>query len=116
MNSSDIVEKMVLGTAQFGMDYGIANLSGKPSKMEVFKILDLAWEKGVRSFDTAPGYDSEVILGEFILANGIQDEAIVLTKISSLDGVSDYQQRIRTSLESSLKNLDCSFDVLFFHR
>ena len=113
--SLNITEKMVLGTAQFGMDYGIANISGKPKKKEVFGILDLAWENGIRRFDTAPNYGSEELLGEFILANGIQDEAIVLTKISSLDGVSDYQQRIRTSLESSLKNLGCPVDVLFLH-
>ena len=47
---------MVLGTAQFGMDYGIVNINGKPKKKEVFDILDLAWEKGIRQFDTAPGY------------------------------------------------------------
>jgi len=111
----NMTEKMVLGTAQFGMDYGIANVSGQPTKNEVFNILSLSWEKGIRHFDTAPNYGSEELLGEFILANGIQDEAIVLTKISSLDGVSDYQQRIRTSLESSLKNLGCPIDVLFFH-
>jgi aryl-alcohol dehydrogenase-like predicted oxidoreductase len=111
----NIAEKMVLGTAQFGMDYGIANVSGKPTKKEVFGILDLAWENGVRRFDAAPGYGSEVLLGEFILANGIQDKAIVLTKISSLDGASDYQQRIRVTLESSLDNLGCPVDILFFH-
>ena len=108
-------EKMVLGTAQFGMDYGIANVSGKLTKKEVFGIIDHAWGKGIRRFDTAPSYGSEALLGEFILANGIQDEAIVLTKISSLDGASDCQQRIRTSLESSLKKLGCPIDVLFFH-
>ena len=113
--SLNITEKMVLGTAQFGMDYGIANVSGKPSKKEVFGILDLAWEKGVRHFDTAPGYGSEALLGEFITANGIQDEAIVLTKIPSLYGVSDFQTDIITNLESSLKNLGCPIDVLFFH-
>ena len=43
--SLNITEKMVLGTAQFGMDYGIANINGKPKKKEVFGILDLAWEK-----------------------------------------------------------------------
>ena len=50
-----ITEKVVLGTVQFGVDYGIANTSGRPSRKEVFQILDLAWDKGVRSFDTAPG-------------------------------------------------------------
>jgi len=110
-----ITEKMVLGTAQFGMDYGIANVSGKPTKKMIFGILNLAWEKGVRRFDTAPGYGSEALLGEFILANGIQDEAIVLTKIPSLDGASGYQRSIRTSLEASLNNLGCAVEVLFFH-
>ena len=106
---------MVLGTAQFGMDYGIANINGKPKKKEVFDILDLAWKKGIRRFDSAPGYGSEALLGEFITANGIQDEAIVLTKIPSLYGVSDFQTDIITNLESSLKNLGCPIDVLFFH-
>ena len=64
--SLNITEKMVLGTAQFGMDYGIANASGKPSKKEVFSILDLAWGKGVTRFDTAPDYGSEKVLGDFI--------------------------------------------------
>ena len=113
--SLNITEKMVLGTAQFGMDYGIANINGKPKKKEVFDILDLAWKKGIRRFDSAPGYGSEALLGEFIAANSIQDEAIVLTKIPSLYGVSDFQTDIITNLESSLKNLGCPVDVLFFH-
>ena len=115
MGTIDIIPKMVLGTAQFGMDYGIANVGGKPTKKEVFGILDLAWEKGVRRFDTAPGYGSEALLGEFILANGSQDEAKVLTKIPSLGRAPGYQKSIRTSLESSLDDLGCSIDVLFFH-
>ena len=115
MGTIDIISKMVLGTTQFGMDYGIANVSGKPTKKEVFGILDLAWEKGVRRFDTAPSYRSEALLGEFILANGSQDEAKVLTKIPSLGRAPGYQKSIRTSLESSLDDLGCPIDVLFFH-
>ena len=113
--SLNITDKMILGTAQFGMDYGITNIDGKPKKKEVFGILDLAWKKGIRRFDSAPGYGSEALLGEFITANGIQDETIVLTKIPSLYGVSDFQTDIITNLESSLKNLGCPIDVLFFH-
>ena len=77
------------------MDYGIVNVSGKPTKKVVFGILDLAWEKGIRRFDTAPGYGSEALLGEFIMANGLQDEAIVLIKIPSLENSNDYKQFIR---------------------
>ena len=115
MGTIDIIHKMVLGTAQFGMDYGIANISGKPTKKEVFGILDLAWENGVRRFDTAPGYGSEIILGEFITANGLQDEAIVLTKIPSQENSSDYRKSIWSSLKTSLNYLGCPVDVLFFH-
>ena len=106
---------MVLGTAQFGMDYGIANISGKPTKKVIFSILDLAWEKGVRRFDTAPGYGSETLLGEFIFANGLQNEAIVLTKIPSIEASEDYMKVIKTSIESSLKALGCPVGLLFFH-
>ena len=111
----NITDKMVLGTAQFGMDYGIANVSGKPTKKEVFNILSLAWKKGVWRFDTAPGYSSESLLGEFISTNGLQDKVKVLTKIPSLDGLSDYETIIIKSTELSLKNLGCPIDVLFFH-
>jgi len=106
---------MVLGTAQFGMDYGIANIAGKPTQKEVFNILSLAWENGVRCFDTAPDYGSEKLLGEFITTNGLQDEIRVLTKIPSLEGTSDHQQSIRKSTELSLKNIGCPVHVLFFH-
>jgi uncharacterized protein len=111
----NITNKMVLGTAQFGMDYGIANTIGKPSNEDVFQILDLAWESGVRKFDTAPSYNSESLLGEFILNKGIQDKIKVLTKIPSLNGLSDYETIIIKSTELSLKNLGCPIDVLFFH-
>ena len=85
-----IEDKLVLGTAQFGMDYGIANISGKPTYKQVYAIFELAWKKGIRRFDTAPGYGSEALLGEFIDAHGIQNEAIILTKISALEN-KDYQ-------------------------
>ena len=112
---SDIAEKIVLGTAQFGMDYGIANVSGKPAKQDVFDILALAWERGIRRFDTAPGYGSEDLLGKFIANNGLRDKVKVFTKIPSLDSLSDYETIIIKSTELSLKNLGCPIDVLFFH-
>ncbi|MFC2117210.1 aldo/keto reductase [Bacteroidota bacterium] len=111
----NITEKIVLGTAQFGMDYGITNVTGKPTEKEIFNIFSLAWENGIRHFDTAPGYGSEPLLGKFIKSNGLQKEAKVLTKISSLKGLSDYRNNIRTSVETSLKYLGCPIDVLFFH-
>ena len=97
----EFTEKMVLGTAQFGMDYGITNVNGKPTRNEVFNILDFAWENGVRRFDTAPGYDSETWLGDFLTSRGLQDQIKILTKIflpsSQLEeGPRVYQEKIFT--------------------
>lgn len=115
MKSVDITKKIVLGTAQFGMDYGITNVSGQPTKKEVFNILSHAWENGVRCFDTAPGYGSEKLLGEYIEANGVGKELKVLTKIHSLKGSSDYRGIIQSSIETSLEHLGCPIKVLFLH-
>jgi len=116
MKIIDITQKIVLGTAQFSMDYGITNVSGQPTKKEVFNILSLAWGKGVRRFDTAPGYGSEKLLGEFIVAHGLKNEVKVLTKIPSLEGSSNCRQTIQSSLESSLEHLGCPINVLFLHK
>ncbi len=62
MNS--FLDKIVIGTAQFGLDYGINNKTGKIPPEEVFKILDSMKEFGIDYIDTAQAYgDSENILG-----------------------------------------------------
>ena len=106
---------MVLGTAQFGMDYGIANITGKPTKQQVYEILELAWDMGVRRYDTAPSYESEDLLGEFISHHGIESDIILLTKLSGLRDKNDYKSMIKSSIESSLNKLGCRIEVLFFH-
>ena len=110
-----IANKLVLGTAQFGMDYGITNISGKPGKKKVFKILELAWRNGVRRFDTAPGYGSEALLGEFIAAHGLEKNAIILTKLPGMEEKRDKKSAIRACIETSIEKLGCNIEVLFFH-
>jgi aryl-alcohol dehydrogenase-like predicted oxidoreductase len=110
------ISKMVLGTVQMGSDYGIANRSGKPSTSESMRILETAWDGGIRNFDTAPGYNSETILGQFIKTQGIENEAKVLTKISSLGNDNEWQSSIRKSIVKSLSDIGVSsIKVLFFH-
>jgi len=115
LTTSNFVEKVVLGTAQFGMNYGIANLSGKPTKEEAFRVLEHAWDRGVRRFDTAPIYGSETILGEFIRSNALQGEAIVLTKIPRLAEARVLKEAVKSSINTSLEQLGCAIDVLFLH-
>jgi len=63
--------KLCLGTAQFGLDYGINNKNGQIKKKEVFDILNYAHNNGVDVLDTASAYgNSESILGEAIGSTG----------------------------------------------
>ena len=59
---------MILGTAQLGLNYGVNNRTGKPSKKETFDILDYAYNNGIHMLDTASSYgDSEKLIGEYSL-------------------------------------------------
>lgn len=73
--------RLVLGTAQMGLRYGVANRHGKPDAGAVTEILSHARAAGVTTLDTATAYgDAETVLGRAGLA-GWQ----VITKIPSLN-------------------------------
>lgn len=56
--------KLVLGTAQLGLKYGIANRGGALSASEACALLRLAHESGISMLDTAPAYgESESVVG-----------------------------------------------------
>lgn len=58
--------RLGLGTAQFGLAYGIANTRGRPSDAEVTAVLDAAVDGDIALLDTAPAYgDAERRLGAF---------------------------------------------------
>ena len=55
--------RLVLGTAQLGMDYCIANTTGQPVYDTAKTIVQEAWESGICEFDTAQAYgQSEQVL------------------------------------------------------
>lgn len=58
--------KIVLGTAQFGLDYGISNKRGRMPEAEAFSVLEEAETAGIDTLDTAYAYgDSEKVIGAF---------------------------------------------------
>lgn len=62
--------KIALGTARFGMDYGIGKDGKQVRQGEVFCILSKAAEAGVEVIDTAHGYgESEKIIGSYLRTN-----------------------------------------------
>ena len=61
-----ITEKLILGTVQFGLDYGINNQNGKTPEEKIQKILDEAFSRGIRILDTAEAYgDSQNRIGNY---------------------------------------------------
>ena len=61
-----MTKKIVLGTAQFGLNYGISNKYGKLKFNEVFRILSYCYDKKINFLDTAIAYgSSEKDIGKF---------------------------------------------------
>jgi aryl-alcohol dehydrogenase-like predicted oxidoreductase len=57
--------KLALGTVQFGLDYGVANASGRVTPQEAAAIFRRAHICGMDTLDTAIAYgDSEAVLGQ----------------------------------------------------
>lgn len=82
LNQSNIVgeTRLVLGTAQMGMTYGVANRHGQPDLAQAAHILEIATRAGLTMLDTAAAYgESERVLGQAGVAGWK-----VITKIPSL--------------------------------
>lgn len=61
-----MVERLALGTVQFGVDYGINNPAGRMPQEQVGAVLADAEKSGIRLLDTAYAYgESECILGAY---------------------------------------------------
>jgi len=74
--------KIVLGTVQFGCQYGI-NSAGRPNDEEVRGILQKAAEAGIEKLDTSSAYgDSESVLGACIPADA---KFRIISKYPKLD-------------------------------
>ena len=59
------LNKLILGTVQFGLDYGINNNTGKVLFNEVKQILSICENQSITKLDTSYAYgDSEKVLGE----------------------------------------------------
>lgn len=108
---------LVLGTAQLGLNYGIANKTRQPSQNTANDIIREAWENGIREFDTAQGYGkSEQVLGKALSQLGLNNEALVISKFHpSLDHLNAGV--LSKALDNSLKQLGIpSLYSIMLHR
>lgn len=102
---ADSTLPLVLGTVQLGMEYGVANRTGKPALSQAIAIVETAWEEGVRCFDTAQAYgESEKVLGLAFKALQIEKAAKVVSKLPS-SSRPQHEKMLLESVRSSLENL-----------
>jgi len=63
--------KIILGTAQIGLNYGVTNTVAKPSTDMVRDLMDLAYQSGILTVDSAEHYgNANQILGEYHINSG----------------------------------------------
>ena len=59
-------KQLCLGSAQFGLDYGVTNNTGKITQQEIEKILEVAICSNIKYIDTASAYgNAEKLIGSF---------------------------------------------------
>ena len=89
--------KIALGTAQFGLDYGISNKTGQISESEVFEILNESIRSGIDVLDTAYAYgNSEQVIGNYVKEH--ENVFKIVSKLPECDP-SDVKNIFECSLE-----------------
>lgn len=109
-----VTSRLVLGTAQWGMRYGIANRSGRPATAAIETMLQTASDAGVWTLDTARAYgDSEEIIGALTAGD---PRWTVVTKIPPLRRERDARAAAFASLEASRRALRRDrLDIVLLH-
>lgn len=108
------MSRIALGTAQFGLTYGIANQDGKVERAEAAAMVRFAAAHGVDTIDTAIAYgDSESCLGQVGM-----DGMRVVTKLPALPpDCPDVHGWVRGQVLASCARLGCAtLDALLLHR
>jgi aryl-alcohol dehydrogenase-like predicted oxidoreductase len=114
------ISRLTLGTVQMGMNYGIANSTGKPSYEESREIIKCAYDAGINCLDTASAYgESEEVIAKALSDLGIEGRIVVVTKIPLLaEGLNaaEAERLIRESVHKSLKRLNMeTLPICLFH-
>ena len=93
--------KLILGTVQFGLNYGINNSIGKPNQATVNQLLDTAFNNNIRFLDTAEAYgNSQEVIGQY--HDQSNNKFKVITKFSSArtDLPLTLKDRIKANIET----------------
>ena len=108
--------KLVIGSAQFGMAYGITNKIGVIKENEIKHILEYAYERGITTIDTAAAYGrSEEVLGNIHQSSKFDIDTKISSKSES-QTVESKEILLDKRIEKSLNRLNRKkVRVLYFH-
>ena len=97
--------KLILGAAQLGLDYGINNISGQVSSSVAKELIESCIASGVNYIDTASVYgNSEEVIGDVL--NNINSPSIqVITKINIDKSICNHPSEfaIYNAVDSQIK-------------
>ena len=92
-------DRLILGTVQFGLAYGINNRRGQVDAAEVANMLDYAHAQGIRTLDTADAYGSAAArIGDFHRRDDRRFD--IITKFKGDANGAAIEDRLRTSLQT----------------
>ena len=106
--------QLCLGTAQFGLNYGITNAAGQVAEREVRQICERAAWEGIQFLDTAQAYgNAEAVLGRCWPATAPRRIVSKLPPQSDSSSELDWE----TSFQASLQRLQVDqLDGFLLHR
>jgi len=104
--------KLILGTVQFGLDYGINNTTGKLGTNQVLELLKIAYDHGIRILDTAEVYgNAHETIGDFHKKNG-NSKFKIITKFPDVIRNNSINEIVLDYIKQLAVN---SIEVLMFH-
>jgi len=104
--------KLILGTVQFGIDYGVNNSIGKLEENQVLELFKIAHNQGIRILDTAEVYgNAHEIIGNFHKKND-DSRFKIITKFPHSVKYNSINNKVLQYLEQLAVS---SIEVLMFH-
>ncbi|MEO8934457.1 MAG: aldo/keto reductase [Xanthomarina sp.] len=105
--------KLILGTVQLGLNYGINNKSGKPTLEKAFEILHTAFNNGIRTLDTAEAYgSSQEVIGKFQKENP-EKKFRIITKLAANHSVKSNELIKHIGNSCKILNTDKLYGYMF---
>lgn len=99
--------KLILGTAQFGLNYGVSNKGGVPDDSAINAIIEFAKTKGIHKFDTASSYgEAEERIGKEFKKHRFTPYVTTKIKINPNLSKEDMKEDIRFKIKQSLSKLE----------